>query len=143
MSKAMLEKNKEHVERLKYRFVHELNSLQEITGLRIELNGNPLASDNYGIGIVNFCIPDIKMNSESLLLLLGTNMPNFEIPIYVSTTSACSSGSNSPSRVLMALPGMTREKAVRSIRVSFSADNTIAEIEYFIAKLKFLLENMN
>lgn len=50
--------------------------------------------------------------------------------IYVSTKSACSSKSDQPSRILLAT-GMDHDQARSAIRISFSAENTLAEVEYF------------
>ena len=71
--------------------------------------------------------------------MLGSPLPEHELPVYVSTGSACSSGSSTASHVLMALPGMTKEKAARSIRVSFGTDNTVSEIDIFVNKLSYIL----
>ncbi len=51
--------------------------------------------------------------------------------IYVSTTSACSSKGNKPSKTLLAM-GVTRNLAERAIRISLSFDNTIDEAMKFI-----------
>lgn len=53
--------------------------------------------------------------------------------IYVSTTSACSS-KNKTNRVLSAL-GLDQEYANSALRISFSAQNTVAEVEYFLEKM--------
>ena len=47
--------------------------------------------------------------------------------VAVSAGSACASGSLEPSHVLMALPGMTVERANASLRFSFGEFTTEAE----------------
>lgn len=51
--------------------------------------------------------------------------------IYVSTKSACSSKSNKSSRILTAL-GLEPKYADSAIRISFSAQNTLEEVRYFL-----------
>jgi len=47
--------------------------------------------------------------------------------VYLSAGSACSAGSNAPSRVLKAF-GLSGEEALRTIRISLSRFNTDAEV---------------
>lgn len=105
------------------------------------INGNPLDDENYGIGIVNFSIPDSKLNGESLVLMMSTKLPDFGMSICISAGSACNSGTGTPSQVLLSLPGMTRENANRSVRVSFAFDNNKSEINYFMNKLCYILNS--
>ena len=55
--------------------------------------------------------------------------------IAVSSGSACSSGSLEPSHVLLAM-GLPEGLAHGSIRFSFGKDNTPAQIDYAVDKLK-------
>jgi cysteine desulfurase len=48
--------------------------------------------------------------------------------ICVSTSSACTSGKDEPSHVLLAL-GQTEQQAKSAIRISYGKDNTISEVE--------------
>ena len=57
--------------------------------------------------------------------------------IYISAGSACSTGEDRPSRVLMKA-GLSEDEARRTIRVSFGADNTFADIDTFINALHML-----
>lgn len=50
--------------------------------------------------------------------------------ICISTRSACASGSVSPSRVLLAM-GLDRTRSGNGLRVSYSADQTIQDMERF------------
>jgi cysteine desulfurase len=58
--------------------------------------------------------------------------------ICVSTGSACSSGSLSPSPALMAL-GLSEGEAAASLRFSFGKDNTLAEVNRAVTLLKTLI----
>lgn len=78
-------------------------------------------------GNVSFCFEGIE--GESLLLLLDDK------GIYASSGSACTSGSLDPSHVLLAI-GRPHEVAHGSLRLTLSAENTAAEIDYMIASVK-------
>lgn len=54
--------------------------------------------------------------------------------IYVSAGSACSSGANTPSRILKAI-GLTDEEAFSTIRISINENTTIEEIDVFVDAL--------
>ncbi|TNJ64157.1 cysteine desulfurase [Paenibacillus hemerocallicola] len=70
--------------------------------------------------IVHFSAPGIK--SEVFVHALE------EHDIYISTKSACSSGEDRPSRVLLAL-GADHARAVSGLRISFSAEHTPEQID--------------
>lgn len=70
--------------------------------------------------IVHFSAPGIK--SEVFVHALE------ERDIYVSTKSACSSGEDRPSRILLAM-GADRERAVSGLRISLSPDHTPEQID--------------
>jgi cysteine desulfurase len=89
-------------------------------------------------------IPDIKINGEGAILL--PNMLNVTFPhvsgeammhlldlkeICVSTGSACHSGKDEPSHVLLAL-GLTEQQAKSSIRISYGRYNTFDEVEKIV-----------
>ncbi|MBQ2895279.1 MAG: cysteine desulfurase NifS [Oscillospiraceae bacterium] len=78
-------------------------------------------------GNVNVCFEGIE--GESLLLLLD------ERGICASSGSACTSGSLDPSHVLLAI-GRPHEVAHGSLRLSLSAENTAAEVDYIIAAVR-------
>ena len=77
--------------------------------------------------IVNFTLPNIK--SETMLHYLSGE------GVFVSSGSACSSHSREPSRALTAF-GLSAQDADCSIRVSLSAENTEADIDTFIERLR-------
>lgn len=58
--------------------------------------------------------------------------------IFVSTSSACSSGKNQPSHVLTAM-GQGQDLATNSLRISLSKYNTAFEVDFFLTKLKEIL----
>jgi len=76
--------------------------------------------------ILNVSFPGMK--AEVLLHALE------ERGFLVSTKSACSTKSNEPSRVLMAM-GMDRERALSALRISVGRENTLDEAKQFIAAL--------
>ena len=77
--------------------------------------------------IINFTLPNIK--SETMLHYLSGE------GVFVSSGSACSSHSREPSRALTAF-GLSAQDADCSIRVSLSAENTEADIDTFIERLR-------
>lgn len=74
-----------------------------------------------------------SMDSESLVLAL--DQAGFE----VSAGSACSSGSLEPSHVLSAM-GISRQKALGSLRISFDERVSEEELESFAETLLGLVE---
>ena len=64
-----------------------------------------------------------------------------DMGIMVSTGSACSSGSNSPSEVLLAA-GLTSEEALSTIRFSFDYDNTPDEARAVAAAIAQLIPSL-
>lgn len=61
--------------------------------------------------------------------------------IYISTRSACSSGLIEPSRTLLAM-GRSREEAASGLRVSFSVEQSEADMEQFVAGLESALNRV-
>ena len=94
------------------------NALLKIPGSF--LNGDEL---NRIPGSLNIGFDGIE--GEALLLLLDQR------GICVSTGSACASGSNNPSHVLLAI-GRNSTQAKSSIRISLAYYTTIEEIDYMI-----------
>ncbi len=69
--------------------------------------------------ISNIIFP--KVDAQSLLLALNNKK------IYVSSGSACSSGTPTPSHVLLSY-GYSEDEALRSLRFSFGIDNSLEEV---------------
>ena len=84
-------------------------------------------------GIVNFSFEGIQ--AEALLHLLDM------AGICASAGSACASGSQDSSHVLLAL-GLTHEIAKSSLRLSLSAYNTPEEMEYIIQTLPPIIKRL-
>ncbi len=74
-------------------------------------------------GTVNVSVKYVE--GESMLLLLDMN------GICATSGSACASGDLDPSHVLLAI-GLPHEIAHGSVRFSFSAENTVEEIDYIL-----------
>jgi cysteine desulfurase len=83
--------------------------------------------------ILNISFPGMK--AEVLLHALE------ERGFLVSTKSACSTKSNEPSRVLMAM-GIERERALSALRISVGRENTLDEAEQFVAALMDVVERI-
>lgn len=89
----------------------------------VRVNGN---SQNRLPGTVNLSFDGVS--GESLMHLLDLK------GICVSTSSACTSGSDKPSHVLMAL-GLTEQQAKSAIRISYGRYNNINEVEIIVATI--------
>jgi cysteine desulfurase len=61
--------------------------------------------------------------------------------VAVSTGSACASGSQEPSHVLMAI-GLPRDTGYGSLRFSLSKDNSKEEIDYLLETLPPIVEKL-
>ena len=59
--------------------------------------------------------------------------------ISISAGSACNSGSDEPSKILVAL-GYSEDKAKRTIRISLGRQNTIKEAKKFIKILNDIID---
>jgi cysteine desulfurase len=85
-------------------------------------------------GETNQCLPGILnlgfdgVSGESLMNLLDLK------GICVSTSSACTSGKDEPSHVLLAL-GLTEKQAKSAVRISYGRYNTINETEIIVPAL--------
>lgn len=77
-------------------------------------------------GIVNIVFDGVR--GESLMHLLDLK------GICVSTSSACTSGKDEPSHVLMAL-GLTEQQAKSAIRISYGRYNNMDEVETIVATI--------
>ncbi len=77
-------------------------------------------------GIVNIVFDGVT--GDSLMHLLNLK------GICVSTSSACTSGKDEPSHVLMAL-GLTEEQAKSAIRISYGRYNNMNEVETIVATI--------
>ena len=108
----------------------------------------------YLVNEINKNIPDIKINGDLESRLPGNINISFKgieadnilneldkIGIFISTGSACTTGSIESSHVLKAI-GLSDTEAHSSIRISLGKYNTIEEIEYFVKQLKKIIEKL-
>ena len=117
--------NTEKVTRLREALIAGLSTIEHA-----RLNGD---RDRRVPGTVNFCFEGIE--GESLLLLLDRK------GIAASSGSACTSGSLDPSHVLLAI-GRPHEVAHGSLRLTICEDNTEEEIDYILAELPPIVDNL-
>ena len=120
---ANMQKNAEYVTNLRNRLIEGLSEIPHSV-----VNGDV---QNRLPGNVNLCFEGIE--GESLLLLLDMK------GIAASSGSACTSGSLDPSHVLLAI-GLPHEVAHGSLRLTFSEENTMEEIEYIIKEVPQIVE---
>ena len=84
-------------------------------------------------GNVSFCFEGV--NSESLLLQLSQH------GICASAGSACMSGSIGPSHVMLAI-GRSRQLASGSLRLTFTAENTMEEAELICSAMPGMISKL-
>lgn len=109
--------------------------------------------DSFEQGVIDK-IPDLEFNGNKLYRL--PNISNISFPriegeallinldmqgIAISTGSACSSGSLSPSPVIRAI-GRDDELSRGAIRFSFGKDNTLDDVEYLLEVLPKAINNL-
>lgn len=108
-----------------------LESLVTLTaeGLRTSIPGIQINGEGVSRlpGTLNVTFP--RASGESMMHLLDLK------GICVSTSSACNSGKDEPSHVLLAL-GLTAEQAKSSIRISYGRYNTIEDAETIVDNIR-------
>ena len=99
-----------------------------ISGIRTQIPSIIISGDEHNRlpGVINIVFDGVK--GESLIHLLDLK------EICVSTSSACSSGNDEPSHVLMAL-GLSEQQAKSAIRISYGRYNNIDEVETIVASI--------
>lgn len=117
----------EHVSNLRSHLIHQLD---EVEGVHVTTTADPKHQSPY---IIHFCVPDVR--SEVLVHALEQR------DIYVSTRSACSSGEQKPSRVLLAM-GFTEAMARSGIRVSLSGNHTMEDIDTLAEGIRDAVEQL-
>ena len=103
---------------------------ERLSALDVRINR---PSGEYAHHIINVTIPNIK--SETVLHFLSAD------GVFVSSGSACSSHSKTPSGTLIAF-GLTPADADCSLRISFSEYNTKEDIDALCASLKSALDRL-
>jgi cysteine desulfurase len=114
-----LEGNRAHLENLKRQLEQ---GLSELSNAKIIAEDAPRAPH-----ISSFIMQGVRAES----LALNLDLAGFA----VGTGSACASGALEPSHVLAAM-GYSPGEAKSALRVSFGVQNTPAEVDEFLAKLK-------
>jgi cysteine desulfurase len=104
------------------------NELEKIDGVKVHT-----PKDGSAPHILNFSVRGFK--AEVFVHALE------EQDIYVSTTSACSSKKQSPSKTLIAM-GVPEEEANSAIRISLSYENTMEEALYAVDKIKQTIKQL-
>ena len=121
---TMDEKNKKLREMQKH-FINEALKIE-----RSRVNGD---LEHRLAGNINMCFEGIE--GESLLLMLDMK------GICASSGSACTSGSLDPSHVLLAI-GLVHEVAHGSLRLSFSDENTMEDVDYILEVLPPIINRL-
>jgi cysteine desulfurase len=119
------EKNFQKIKKIKSKLLCELEKIDNI-----KLNGN---GETQLPNIIN--ISFLNAEGESIMMLLDMQ------GIYVSTGSACSSGSLEPSHVLTAM-GNPPEWSHGSIRISLGQNNNDVEVPVIVKALKEAVEKL-
>jgi cysteine desulfurase len=107
-----------------------MRRMEQIEGLVI--TGSTLMTE-MAPHIVHFCIPGLR--AEVVVHALEQH------EIYISTRSACASDEAKPSRTLLAM-GMDHEQAASGLRVSYSAAQSLEEMDYFADKLQQVIKEL-
>ncbi len=97
---------------------------------RVKLTGDPA---NRLPGIASFIIEGIE--GESMVMMLDQN------GIYASSGSACSSGSQKASHVLLSM-GLPSQLAHSSLRFSLNEDNSENDVDYILEKLPAIINRL-
>jgi cysteine desulfurase len=127
----------------------------EIATSNIEENNRQIRSmRRYFLKKVSEAIHNISLNGHPVQRLPGNASISFEGAegeailmmldregIYVSTGSACASGSLAPSHVLIAM-GLEPEVAHSTIRFTFGKSNTKEEIDGMVEKLRKVVKKL-
>lgn len=120
---AEMQHNYDHVKKIKNAF---LQGIRSIDNKGIKLNGN--ADSNPYILSITFLSNYYRNDSEAMLMFLDIH------GVAASNGAACTSGTIKPSHVILA-SGYSEEDAKGTIRFSFSAKNTINEVDYALETL--------
>lgn len=122
---TQIEQTQTHLQHLSRHLTQGLKNLEEqLPELKICFNSLVDAdSTRQSPGMVNFSFPPVE--GEVILHHLEAE------DIFVGLGSACSAQSKEPSRILMGI-GLSEEQARCSLRISFSRNNTLEEVNQFL-----------
>ncbi|PAU95931.1 cysteine desulfurase NifS [Aliifodinibius salipaludis] len=132
LTQKEMDDHRKHFIKLRKRLI---NGLDKTFGDRYQINGD---TENGVPHIINISFLDPNgdgLDGEMLLLNLDVE------GICCSNGSACTSGAMEPSHVLEGI-GLDEKTANSSLRVSLGKQNTAEEIDYFVNKLKEVVERM-
>jgi len=127
--RLMMTTQEENYAKIGRLFNYTVKKLNQVA--RVEINSRFEAQSPY---IINFHVAGIK--AETLVHALEAHN------VYVSAKSACSSKTSAASTVLLAL-GFDHQVATESIRVSFSYQTTLEEVDQFLEALGTIVGEMN
>jgi len=121
-----IEENNKHLRSIRRYFLKKISEAIH----NISLNGHPTQrlANNASISFEG-------VEGEAILMMLDRE------GIYVSTGSACASGSLAPSHVLMAM-GLEAEVAHSTIRFTFGKSTTKEDIDYVVEKVRKVVKKL-
>lgn len=120
-----IDETQDHLRGLSRRLIQGLCDLDERMP-QLNIRFNSLTVDDFehqSPSIVNFSF--FPVEGEVILHHLE------EKEIYVGLGSACSASSKEPSKILTGI-GLSHEEARCSLRISFSRNNTVDEVDFFL-----------
>lgn len=122
-----LEENRKRLLELRQRLTSQLPTKAVLNGPQDTSASNP----NRAPQTINFSIPSLP----SAVTVEALSSKGF----CVSSGSACHSTNPKPNETLMQM-GVGRDRALSAVRVSFSPQNTLQEVDRFIAELKEVIQ---
>lgn len=130
-----IDETRAHLDLLNRRLVQGLSDMDKrMPQLHIRFN-SPVVDDlKYeSSSIINFSFPPVE--GEVLLHHLE------EKEIYVGLGSACSANSKEPSKILTGI-GLSEQEAYCSLRISFSGNNTVEDVDLFLKEFARIYETL-
>ncbi len=124
-----LDENRNHLYAMRHRLIEGISSIDGVS-----VNGH--TDENSAPQIVSVSIKGNRTRAQVILNALQDNYG-----IYVSAGSACSSNKPAISETLKSI-GLEKDLLERTIRFSFSPDNTMEEVDAAISALKELVPMM-
>ncbi len=128
-----IDETQDHLRGLSQHLIRGLSDLGKRVP-ELDIRFNSLVDDDLGRqspSIINFSFPPVE--GEVLLL------HHEEKQIYLGLGSACSANSKEPSRILKGI-GLLDEEARCSLRISFSINNTVDEVDMFLKEFSAAYE---
>lgn len=98
----------------------------------VTLNG-PIDLNKRLVNNINICVHNCMLDSQQLISILDL------MGYCCSAGSACHAGDQNPSHVLLSL-GLSRDDALKSLRITLSNDNSYEELDKFYNDLKNIIQ---